>query len=107
MRKMGRAFGIVAMIFGSISIPLCVAIAALSSISSFYSLLLGIPDILALFSIIGWLIPAIAIIFGISGIIKDDTKGLATAGLILGAIALILGLLIRLMIATFFSGLMP
>ena len=104
---MGRAFGIVAMIFGSISIPLCGAIAAMSSISSFYSLLLGMPDILALFSIIGWLIPAIAVIFGIIGIIKDDTKGLAIAGLILGAIALILGIVIRLMIATLFSGLMP
>jgi hypothetical protein len=104
IKNMGRAFGIVAMIFGSISIPLCGAIAAMSS---FYSLLLGMPDILALFSIIGWLIPAIAVIFGITGIIKDDTKGLAIAGLILGAIALILGLLIRFMIATLFSGLMP
>ena len=104
---MGRAFGIVAMIFGSISIPICGAIAAMSSLSSFYSLLLGMPDILTLFSIIGWLIPAIAVIFGIIGIIKDDTKGLAIAGLILGAIALILGLLIRFMIATLFSGLMP
>ena len=104
---MGRAFGIVAMIFGSISIPLCVAIAALSSISSFYSLLLGMPDILALFSMLAWLIPAIAIIFGIIGIIKDDTKGLAIAGLILGVIALILGLIIRYMITSLFSGLMP
>ena len=104
---MGSAFGIVAMIFGLISIPLCVAITAISSMSSIYSSLLGMPDILALFSIIGWLIPAIAIIFGIIGIIKDDTKGLAIAGLILGAIALILGLLIRFMIATLFSGLMP
>ena len=104
---MGRAFGIVAMIFGSISIPLCVAIAALSSISSFYSLLLGMPDILALFSILGWLIPTIAIIFGIIGIIKDDSKGLAIAGLILGVIALILGLIIRYMITSLFSGLMP
>ena len=104
---MGRAFGTVAIIFGAISIPLCVAIAALSSISSFYSLLLGGPDILTLFSIIGWLIPAIAIIFGIIGIIIDDTKGLAIAGLILGAIALIFGLLIRSMITSLFSGLMP
>ena len=104
---MGRAFGVVAMIFGSISIPLCGAITAMSSMSSFYSLLLGIPDILALFSLIGWLIPAIAIIFGIIGIIKDEAKGLAIAGLILGAIALILGLIIRFMFATLFSGLIP
>jgi hypothetical protein len=104
---MGRTFGIVAMIFGSISIPLCVAITALSSISSFYSLLLGMPDILVLFSIIGWLIPAIAIIFGIVGIIKDDTKGLAIAGLILGAIALTLGLIIRFIFTSLFTGLLP
>jgi hypothetical protein len=107
IKNMGRAFGTVAMIFGSISIPLCVAITALSSISSFYSLLLGMPDILALFSILGWLIPTIAIIFGIIGIIKDDSKGLAIAGLILGVIALILGLIIRYMITSLFSGLMP
>jgi len=104
---MGRAFGIVAMIFGSISIPLCVAIVVISTISSIYSLLLGILNISALFSIIGWLIPAIAVIFGIIGIIKDDTKGLAIAGLILGAIALTLGLIISFMLATLFSRLMP
>jgi len=104
---MGRAFGIVAMIFGLISIPLCVALTAMSSMSSVYSILLGIPDILALFSIIGWLIPSIAVVFGIIGNIKDEKKGLAIAGLILGAIALILGLLIRFMITTLFSGLMP
>ncbi len=104
---MGRAFGIVAMIFGSISIPICVAIGAISSIINFYSLLLGMPDILALFFIIGCLIPAIAIIFGIIGIIKDDTKGLAIAGLILGAIALILGLIISFVLTNLFRGFMP
>ena len=102
---MGRNYGIVAMIFGSISIPLCGGFAALGSISSFYSTFLGSPDIFIGFSIIGWVIPAIAIIFGIIGIIKDDPKGLSIAGLILGSIALVLGLLLRFMIATLFSGL--
>jgi hypothetical protein len=104
---MGREFGIVAIIFGLISIPLCVAMAATGSITHFYNLLLGTPDISALFSIIGWLIPAIAIIFGIIGIIKDDYKGLAIAGLTLGILALIFGLLIHFMFATWFSGLKP
>lgn len=104
---MGKAFGIVAIIFGVISIPLCVAYVALSSISSFYSLLLGMPDIFTIFSIIGWLIPAIAILFGLIGIIVDKSKGLAIAGLILGLIALIIGLTIRFMFADLFSGLMP
>jgi hypothetical protein len=102
---MGRNFGIVAMIFGSISIPLCGAFAALGSLSSFYSTILGGPDVFIGFSIIGWAIPAIAIIFGILGIIKDDPKGLSIAGLILGSIAIIVGLLLRIMIATLFSGL--
>ncbi len=104
---MGKSFGIVAMIFGSISIPICAAMVVLSTISNFYSSLLGIPNLLALLSIIGWLIPAIAIIFGIIGIIKDDSKGLAMAGLILGAIALILGLILLFVITNSFSGLIP
>jgi hypothetical protein len=104
---MGKSFGIVAMIFGSISIPICAAMVVLSTISNFYSSLLGIPNLLALLSMIGWLIPAIAIIFGIIGIIKDDSKGLAMAGLILGAIALILGLILLFVITNSFSGLIP
>jgi hypothetical protein len=101
---MGRNFGIVAMIFGSISIPLCGSFAALGSLSSFYSIFLGGSDILIGFSVIGWVIPAIAIIFGIIGIIKDDVKGLSIAGLILGSLAIILGLMLRFMIATLLSG---
>ena len=102
---MARNFGIVAIIFGSISIPLCGSFAALGSLSSFYSIFLGGPDILIGFSIIGWVIPAIAIIFGIIGIIKDDPKGLSIAGLILGFLAIVLGLVLRFLIATLFSGL--
>jgi hypothetical protein len=35
-----------------------------------------------------WSIPPLAIIFGIIGIIKDDLKGMAIAGLVLGVIGL-------------------
>jgi len=38
---------------------------------------------------IGYIFPAVAIIFGIIGIIKDDSHGMAIAGLILGIISLI------------------
>ena len=37
----------------------------------------------------GYIFPAIAIIFGIIGIIKDDSHGMAIAGLVLGIISLI------------------
>ena len=101
---MGRNFGIVAMIFGSISLPVCGGFAALGSLSSFYSTFLGSHDIFMGFSIIGWVIPAIAVIFGIVGVIKDDRKGLSITGLILGSLAILLGLLLRFTIATIFSG---
>jgi len=38
---------------------------------------------------IGYLFPAVAIIFGIIGIMKDDSHGMAIAGLVLGIISLI------------------
>ena len=104
---MGRAFGIVAIIFGIFSIPFCVLFVAISTLSRIQSSLLGIHDILAPFFIIGWLIPAIAIIFGIIGIIADKSKGLAITGLILGSLALIFGLLVGFMFTNLFSELTP
>jgi len=98
---MGRAFGIVALIFGSISIPVSGAMAAISFWSSF------LPSIVPIVFIIGWLIPGIAVIFGIIGIIVDGSKGMAIAGLILGIIALIVGFLLRSLIADFFASLIP
>jgi len=72
MKKMRETFGITALIFGLMSIP---------------------SGIIAAFvSIIGWLIPPIAIIFGIIGIVKDDSKGMALAGLVLGIVGLTIGL---------------
>lgn len=72
MKNMGETFGLTALIFGLISIPS------------------GI--IAAFISIIGWLIPPIAIIFGIIGTVKDDSKGMAVAGLVLGIVGLTIGL---------------
>ena len=104
---MGRSFGITALIFGLISIPFCGAFSALGSLTSLYSQLFGTTDLIGLVLMIGWLIPSIAVIFGIIGIIKDTTKGLAIAGLTLGAIALILGLLIRFLFISVFTGFIP
>jgi hypothetical protein len=51
-------------------------------------------------SLFGWILPVIPIIFGIIGIVKDESKRKASAGIILGIIGLIVGVLIRFLIAT-------
>ena len=94
---MGRAFGVVALIFGVISIPFGGAMAAIGSLTFLAS------DTASIVSILGWLIPGIAIVFGIIGIIADDSKGLAIAGFLLGIIGLIVGFLVRSLIANFFE----
>ncbi|MFW9969016.1 MAG: hypothetical protein ACFFDF_02370 [Candidatus Odinarchaeota archaeon] len=92
---MGRTFGIVALIFGIISIPLSIV----SAVTGGTLGLFGMPQIGGLIIVLGWGIIAIAIIFGILGIILDDSKGMAIAGLILG----IIGLILRLFLGTLFT----
>ena len=77
---MGRGFGITALIFGIISIPFTVVLGFLQMWIFFE------PNLISIDIILGWLIPGIAIIFGIIGIILDSSKGMAIAGLILGII---------------------
>jgi hypothetical protein len=67
---MGKALGIISLIFGLIG------------------LLLGWL-IWIFFPILGYIVPGVAIVTGIIGIVVDDSKGMAIAGLILGAIGLI------------------
>ncbi|MFX0075418.1 MAG: hypothetical protein ACFE96_08250 [Candidatus Hermodarchaeota archaeon] len=55
----------------------------------------------------GFLLPSFAIIFGIIGIIKDDSKGLGIAGLILGIIGLIIEIIIFLFFIPFIYSLFP
>jgi len=98
---MGRAFGIVSLIFGLISIPVSAAMASLSVWSFF------LPTIVPIVSMIGWIMPGIAVLFGIIGIIVDDSKGMAIAGLILGIIGFIIGFLLSSLIVTFFASLIP
>lgn len=90
---MGRGFGITALIFGIISIPFTVVLGFLQMWIFFE------PNLISIDIILGWLIPGIAIIFGIIGIILDSSKGMAIAGLILGIIGLFLGFLYRTFIS--------
>jgi len=94
---MGRAFGIVALIFGIICIPLNIVAAVTGGTFGFF----GMPQIGALIIVLGWGCIVVAIVFGILGIILDDSKGMGVAGLILGIIGLILRLLIGSLIVTF------
>ncbi len=67
---MGKVFGILALVFGLIG-------------------LLG-GWLLVLFLPFGqYYLPVAAIVFGIIGIITDDSKGMAIAGLVLGVIGII------------------
>lgn len=67
-----QTFSLTAFIFGLFSIPA------------------GIIAGLTIY--IAWIIPPIAVIFGIIGIKKDDVKGKALAGLVLGIVGIIFGL---------------
>ena len=67
-----QTFSLTALIFGILSIPAGI-------IGGFNNY-------------IEWIIPPIAIIFGIIGIKKDDPKGRAVAGLVLGCVGVIIGL---------------
>ena len=86
----GNTFGIVAMIFGLISIPISGVMAALISVNNLWLELFGA---MVLASMISWIVPSIAIIFGLVGFMKDDSKGMAIAGLFLGVISLFIWIL--------------
>jgi len=89
---MGKTFGILALIFG---------------ILGFFAwiLFLLIPVTLP-YS--GFYVPGAAIVFGIIGIIVDDSKGMAIAGLVLGCIAIVFVMfVIPILILMFFFSLLP
>ncbi len=73
MNKMGKVFGIFALIFGILGLLLGWAIGIFLPFLPYGALYIS----------------GAAIVFGIIGIIADDSKGMAIAGLILGAIGLI------------------
>lgn len=76
-----QTFGLTALIFGLLSIP---------------------AGIIAPFKYpIAWIIPAIAIVFGVLGVKKDDEKGRPLAGLVLGIVGLMIGLYLLLFYVIF------
>ena len=72
---MGKTFGALALVFGLIAFLLGWAIV----------LFVGAYGTYVLYAVCG-----LAILFGIIGIIKDDSKGMAITGLIFGIIGIIL-----------------
>lgn len=86
---MSNTFGIISLIFGLLSLCCGWLIGAFISIPS-----------------IGWIFPIIAVIFGIIGIIRDDSKGMAIAGLILGLISFVCVAVFAVMLAAFIFALL-
>jgi len=84
---MGKVFGILALVFG------------LLGLLGGWLLVIWLP-----FG--NYYLPAAAIVFGIIGIIVDDSKGMAIAGLILGVIGLIVGFIIVMFLLAFIMGLL-
>ena len=81
-------FGRVALISGALSIGLGIIFYVLYMLGIFYVY----PLSWALFSTLAWLIPGIAIIFGLISLLKDEKRIFANLGLVLGLIGLILGI---------------
>jgi len=84
VKAMGKAFGIVALVFGIISM----VFAILASWLEIFGVMAGMAQLVYPISILAWVITGIAILFGIIGIIVDQPKKLAIAGLIIGALSI-------------------
>ena len=93
--KLGKVFGIVALIFGSICLLINAALIAfiINDYNRTYAIIFNY-EIVGPINAIAWIIPVIAIIFGRIGINDEDSKGLAITGLILGIIGLLVGVYI-------------
>ncbi|MFX1479678.1 MAG: hypothetical protein ACFFCI_16265 [Promethearchaeota archaeon] len=74
---MGKTFGIIALLMGIIGIIV---------IALFFILVFAIGFVIPWWDLIVIILGALAIVFGIIGIAKDDSKGLGIVGLILGII---------------------
>ena len=104
---MEKNFGAVAVIIGSNCIPLSGAFAAFDSVGRASLPPFNSFELINLFFLLSWLIPTIAIIFGIIGIVTDDSRQNATVGLILGIIGLFVGFFIRFLLDAFLSSVVP
>ena len=93
---MGKTFGALALVFGLVALLVG------------WAIMLFVP----FGNYIVYALAGLAIVFGIIGIVKDDSKGLGIAGLILGIIALVLAfvlgfVLIAVLMAMFGMSLLP
>jgi len=79
---MGKALGIISLIFGILGIAVGWLLGGLIPFGSY-------------------ILPGVAIVTGIIGIIVQDSKGMAIAGLILGIIGLVLGFVIVFFLGAF------
>ncbi|KKN46472.1 hypothetical protein LCGC14_0672760 [marine sediment metagenome] len=87
---MGKVFGIFALLLGVVGLAVSAAV--------------GIISLIELRSAYVWIIiPFIAIILGIIGIVKDDSKGKAIGGFIFGILGIILGFVFNNFIAVLLS----
>jgi hypothetical protein len=90
---MEKKDGKMALIFGLISIPVIVAMVPINLW----------PDIGPYVSLIGFLIPGIAFFYGRRGIIQDDSKRMAIAGLILGVTCFMINFVLRFYVGALFA----
>lgn len=89
---MGKAFGIVALLAG---------LAGIILLTLFWIIVFPVPTLFITFHNFLYTIiiaGALGIILGIIGIIKDDSKGSGTAGLILGILSIALYFIIPLLL---------
>ncbi len=106
---MSKKFGIIALIISIFGILNCVVAGIISANMEPFNQE-GFPDLSIPFVIIGFLIAIIAIIFGIIGIIKDDSAGFAIVGVVIGVATIIIEILMILFlpaINTFLYRLIP
>ncbi len=85
---MGKTFGALALVFGLIALL------------AGWAFIIFVPfGTYILYALCG-----LAIVFGIIGIIKDDSKGMGIAGMILGILALILWVVLWVVLAVLLFG---
>ena len=91
MIKIGKEYGVRALILGVVALILGflgLVISASTLLIEIWNLILRWTN-LPIISVMGWVISSLAILLGIIGIIIDDPKKLAIAGLICGILGLI------------------
>jgi len=91
---MEKTFGENALICCTIFIPVSWALSAL------VYFIFRLPTIAVTVFIFTWILPVIPISLGIIGIARDESKGKAAAGFILGLLGLIVEVLINVLITT-------